>query len=316
VGATASVLCLIYFSIAATRVWRGAHLTVIAQMLPSLMRASVPLLLGYATAALGWLALLRWLGCRVPATSGAGIFLSTQFAKYLPGNVGHYIGRVGLAVQRGYRGSTVALSMVVELGILLAIGAAFSLPLLNVGVQRLQQAWGGASFARVGLIAVLALLMLLAAVGWRFRSRLLEGARTWAAELRTALQNGSSLRWLGLAAALAVVGFCLSGLSLVTLAEPDAGVGSPNALLVVSLFSVAWGVGLLTPGLPAGLGIRDAILVQGLTPLVGEAQAVWSASLFRVLTTLADAIAFAIGLLLLKVGPEAIRSEPQDHQVT
>jgi uncharacterized membrane protein YbhN (UPF0104 family) len=73
----------------------------------------------------------------------------------------------------------------------------------------------------------------------------------------------------------------------------------------VSLYSVAWIAGVLTPGLPAGLGVREAILVQGLSPLLGATEALGSALLFRLLTTLADAIVFGIGMLMLRLAAGA-----------
>src|SRR5690348_10729911 len=52
------------------------------------------------TAALGWNLLLNGLSSSVSLRQAAAVYCSTQIAKYLPGNVGHYVGRVALAKTR------------------------------------------------------------------------------------------------------------------------------------------------------------------------------------------------------------------------
>jgi uncharacterized membrane protein YbhN (UPF0104 family) len=93
----------------------------------------------------------------------------------------------------------------------------------------------------------------------------------------------------------------LSSVSLLALEDGVVSLRWPDLAVVVSLYSVAWIAGVLTPGMPAGLGVREAILVQGLSPLLGAAEALACALLFRLLTTLADAIVFGIGMLMLRL---------------
>ncbi len=52
--------------------------------------------LAYLAAALAWVALLRSFGVRAALLSTSGAYLAAQVGKYLPGNVGHYVGRVVL----------------------------------------------------------------------------------------------------------------------------------------------------------------------------------------------------------------------------
>src|SRR5690606_40415643 len=66
-----------------------------------------------------------------------GIFATTQFGKYLPGNVGHHLGRVALAASYGFPGATVVATMVVEAGLVVAWMAVLGLPLLEFWLGRL-----------------------------------------------------------------------------------------------------------------------------------------------------------------------------------
>jgi len=69
---------------------------------------------------------------------------------------------------------------------------------------------------------------------------------------------------------------------------------------IVSLYSVAWIVGALTPGAPGGIGVREAILIEGLTPLWGAGEAVAGALAFRVVTVATDVIALGLGVAAMK----------------
>jgi uncharacterized membrane protein YbhN (UPF0104 family) len=61
--------------------------------------------------------------------------------------------------------------------------------------------------------------------------------------------------------------------------------------------SLAWIVGYVTPGAPAGIGLREAVLVLGLSPALGESEALALALLYRLVTTIADGALAAFGFL-------------------
>ncbi len=58
--------------------------------------------------------------------------------------------------------------------------------------------------------------------------------------------------------------------------------------LVVSVYSIAFLLGLITPGAPAGLGIRESIMVLLMSPMIGDAKSTYIALVFRLVTTLGD----------------------------
>ena len=78
------------------------------------------------------------------------------------------------------------------------------------------------------------------------------------------------------------LGFFLSGGLALALLLPDAGLAVLGPALLG--FGTAWTLGFLTPGAPAGLGVREAVLVALLTPSAGEPAALTAALAFRAAT--------------------------------
>ena len=67
-----------------------------------------------------------------------------------------------------------------------------------------------------------------------------------------------------------------------------------DAAFAVGITALAWVAGYAVPGAPAGLGVREAVLLAGLSLMVGEAHAVVVVLLLRVVTTLGDGLLFAV----------------------
>ena len=61
------------------------------------------------------------------------------------------------------------------------------------------------------------------------------------------------------------------------------------------VFALAWLAGYLLPGAPAGIGVRESMMVLLFAPLLGEGVAIALGVTSRLATTLADAVAFVTG---------------------
>jgi glycosyltransferase 2 family protein len=259
--------------------------------------ALVPITLGYATAAIAWGILLSSFGVRAALFAGAGAYLAAQVGKYLPGNIGHYVGRVVLGARVGHPASTVALAMVFEFALLIAIAGLLSLPLLEFATLRLAAAWEAhASLSIALLVACVAIICIVPLVILRLRPTLLRSLKQWVMQLRAPFGSAASIARLAISASLSVAAIGLSSASLLIVGDPHQQFAMGEMWRVVSVYSVAWIVGALTPGLPGGIGVREAILVEGLKPLWGTGEAVAAALLFRVVSVAADIIALGIGL--------------------
>lgn len=301
-GIAISLACLAYVFVRAAQVWDQAGPTLLEpDTFARLGLALAPMTLAYVTAALAWIALLRSFGVHAAPLSTSGAYLAAQVGKYLPGNVGHYVGRVVLGTRVGLPASTVALAMTVEFGLLIAIAALLGLPMLQFTLARLGAAWHAPpSTQLMALAACLAVIAIVLLVILRLRPALVHSLKQWATQLRAPVSSASAVLRLGLSLCLSVAVFGLSSGALLMLGEQQ-DFSFEVLRRVVSLYSVAWIVGALTPGAPGGIGVREAILIEGLTPLWGAGEAVAGALAFRVVTVATDVIALGLGVAAMKV---------------
>lgn len=245
-----------------------------------------------AGGAFAWTVLLAATGERPRYRSLLAVQLVSQAAKYLPGNVAQYAGRTVLAARQGHAPANVLATLVVETACAVLAGVAFALATLgpagpwegNALVWR-----AGAVLLAVGAAGVLA-GHLLGNPRFRRLARLPEapeGRRIgWTAWLTCIGFNWASFLLLGLCAAL--------------LARSFFGATAPFPE-VAGVFAAAWVAGFVTPGAPAGLGVREAVLAGGLRPLYGPEVALALPLLFRLVTVTGDGVAFALGSILRRV---------------
>lgn len=205
--------------------------------------------------------------------------LRAQVAKYLPGNVFHFAYRHVAARREGVSHASLAAALGLEAAFLLTAAAMIALgvaadPHLDALVP-----WARRSIAFVPVFALLA-WMALSYVAPRFGVP------------RAPL----SRRAPGLAVVLAIdfAFFVLAGTALRALhPHPDALPFSAWC----GWLSLAWIVGYVTPGAPAGIGLREAVLALGLAPTLGESEALALALLYRLVTSIADGALAAFGFL-------------------
>lgn len=241
-----------------------------------------------AGAAVAWTVLLAATGERPRYLSLLAIQLVSQAAKYLPGNVAQYAGRTVLAARLGHAPANVLVTLVVETACAVIAGTAFVLATLQEALL-----WrAGAVLLAAGAAGVLA-------------GRLF--GRPWfrrLVRLPPAPEGTSGAPGLG--AWLTCIGcnwasFVLLGLCAALLARAFFGAAAPFPELA-GVFAAAWVAGFVTPGAPAGLGVREAVLAGGLRPLYGPDVALALPLLFRMVTVTGDGVALAIGTFLRRSG--------------
>jgi uncharacterized membrane protein YbhN (UPF0104 family) len=248
--------------------------------------------------AVGWVVLLRAVSERMPTSLAVAIFLLGQIPKYVPGNVAYLLGRFVFSRRFGIGAPQVTITLAVEIFVCVAFGllaVLYLVPqlLLNASSLRLIGI-GVVTLLVVGLSACLALytraprLTIFGRARAHFR-HFLEAARK--------LGRQGNLALLLAYVVVAATAFVFLGLFLRATVE----VLDPVAALKLGLieatagFAAAWVVGALTPGAPAGIGVREAALLVLLSPLVGHEVALAAAVLLRLLSVLGDAIIGLIG---------------------
>ncbi len=237
-----------------------------------------------------WRRLLLWLGeARMSATLCHSIYGRSQIGKYLPGNVFHFAGRQYLAMQAGMAPGRVAASVAYEIAGLIAAGAGITLA--GYPLYAASNPWISAASALALVLAMLALPLALPAL--RDRWPALRQFRSPGTTLRGTLASWLPVYGFYLAFLLAL-GVLLLGL-IVSLTGAWPGTSS---VLVIAAFAPAWLAGFLTPGAPSGVGVREAVLIFLLGPLLGEPEITLAALALRVVTLFGDVLFYGLGRLL------------------
>ena len=187
---------------------------------------------------------------RFDFTTAFSIYGRTQLLKYLPLNIFHLAGRYAMLRARGYEHRAIVGSTGAELG--LAATSAVVLATLSDAWSLAQHLYGE-SAARAVVPISLAIVTAMCIVVWRlsvFGSR--GSISLWP----------TGAIWMLLIGLIYTAYFIGLGTIATVIAASMAGVSSAwtNYPLIVGVVSVAWLVGLVTPGAPAGLGVRERLL--------------------------------------------------------
>ena len=239
-----------------------------------------------------WLFLLRDHGFQPSLQQVQIIFSITQFGKYLPGNVGHYLGRVFMAREIEIPAAVTVNTMLVEA--LWSSGLGVGLTLLAL-VFFIDGQIIGFQFGSTQLWLSFLLLMFLPWLGVNFVNgfmpRLAKGLscgdKIVAPQLKTSL----------IVALLYLLIFLIMGFILKLQALWFFDVNAGSVIELSCLLAIALLAGQLVPGAPGGLGVREAMMVMVLSPVLGAGEAVGLSFTLRLTTTLGDAVAFALGIL-------------------
>jgi uncharacterized membrane protein YbhN (UPF0104 family) len=299
VGLVAGLIVTALFVWYVVRTLRGHDLSIYATPRAALgiMLASILWSCGAPLLALAWRDLLKSLGIRRGWRELFGIVAITQFAKYVPGNVAQYIGRVGMSLARGIPARPLAVTVILETLLVVAAAVVMGVgtgALSEIGLQIVRR--HGAQLALIGLLVVLAIAGLF--VFRRVAPALLRRfAPKYAPALDTTLLPPQTC--LARAFVLYCCMYVVMGIGLILLSHfllPDA---PPDYWLLIAVFALAWVVGFVTPGAPGGLGVREGLMLLMLAPVFSAASASVLVIALRIATTLGDVLILVAGMAML-----------------
>ena len=210
------------------------------------------------------------------------IYATTQFAKYLPGNVGHFVGRHYLARSEGASDAVLLAGAVAEVGLLLAAAAVWAGPALN--------AMAPASFH-----------WLPHGRHWHF---VIAFAAAFAIAIM-AMRNIPRIRrlaplrrptWLVSAWAMHLIFF--GGMALCLASSMPAIAADVPLSAVATAAATSWIAGFIVIGAPAGVGVRETVLVLMLREHMPESEALAAALTFRMATFSGDFLLFLTGCIM------------------
>lgn len=215
------------------------------------------------------------------------ISLMAAAAKYLPGNIGQHIARVHMIQKEGVGTASAVRTILLESLFGLGVSAALALLAIFIFVD---------ASSVVGVSPQL--LLLVAGITFAFPwllPRILPGI------IRHRLKENLAspkLNTIISATFFFLTSFFTIGLALYFQLIGVFQVNSASILQLTSTFALIWIAGYLTPGAPAGLGVREALTVLLLSPTYGEPTAIGLGIALRLATILADTIAVFAGFAM------------------
>ena len=216
--------------------------------------------------ALAWWQLLKHFEKTATRNAAIAIYGRSILGKYVPGNVMNVISRQALGMGRGLPGWALAKASFWELFCLASAGSVF--------IVLLAPEFGGGN---INNSLIILLLLFIATVVSVLRYKSL-----------ACFANAFTLQIIFLAFSGAIFTLLLSALNVYSLDSID------SFLFCTGAFVTAWLAGFLTPGAPAGVGIREVVLTTLLTNSAPESQLFGAIILSRLITSVGDVGFFAI----------------------
>ncbi|QIK14284.1 hypothetical protein G7090_13260 [Leclercia sp. 29361] len=217
-----------------------------------------------------WRLLMLGLEQAISSRMANRIYGLTQLAKYVPGNIFQFAGRQFLAMSYGFSGKAIAKTTFLELLLLVLTGAFFVLWMLPLLYPAFSIIYGFILFFAIAALIMLGLI-------WQEKGNFI---------------NVVARYFLFL---------CISGgvFLCVLYSIIDNGNITPALVLpLIGAYIISWLAGLVTPGSPAGVGVREFLLILLLKPFFAEVDIVLAVILSRITTVIGDCFFYLYSLSL------------------
>jgi uncharacterized membrane protein YbhN (UPF0104 family) len=288
-------LVVVGFAFAVGDLWGEVRASIRALPPGTMVAAWLVATIGLVGPWFAWHTVVSELGDPVPRPPSAEIFFVGQLGKYVPGAVWPVVVQMRLAQAVGVSKTRIGVSFVITLVIGVSTGLLFGVLTIPFLVRD-STAW----LAYLLLVPVAAAALVPSVLGWTGRL-----------VLRLTRRPPVPITPTRRTVLLATCGTCffwvIGGLHLWLLVWQLGG--DPATSLPVSLGVLALGVSLgpLFVVLPAGAGVREAVLVAGLSAVLPVADAVAAALLSRAVLVAGDGTLALVALLLARRSPRGGR---------
>ncbi len=205
----------------------------------------------------GWRMVLRSMGYSLPWATAVRVYFYSGLAKYMPGTMWYAVGRVLLAERAGVPKMVTSVSLVIETALVTA--SAILVGALAFTVQS-DMAWWFPAAVLVALLTGLAYprpLFALMNHGLRLLGRAPVAVTIGGRQLLVLLPP-FVLSWL----AYGLVSFFWTAALYPQLPWSDWPA-------ITGLYTASWAIGFLTLLVPNGWGVREVLLIAGLTKVLG-----------------------------------------------
>lgn len=253
----------------------------------------VSVLIGVISA-YAWVLFLRGGGFFLSFKRALAIYGQASIAKYIPGNIFHYVGRVTIGSEYGIPKKKVVLSMIAETFIVAVTALTFGVAGLLYeykSISLFMHSVGGNQLPGTILIVFSVTAILFAS------SFIFARGREWISLILPYLRSRAVIKTM----LLYLFSFLLTGISMHLLLSTLWLVDSTLQWYQFAYgFSLAWVFGYITPGAPGGIGIREVILITLYGQDLGEGIIIGMVLFLRVLMTIGELIIYAIAYYIQK----------------
>jgi hypothetical protein len=221
---------------------------------------------------LAWKRLMINFGQEITSRMAIKIYGITQLGKYIPGNVFQFAGRQVVAMSYGFSTLAIAKSTLFELLFLFITGAAFIfLPIhaLNMDLN----------FIFILVVFFVYLIFIF-----------------------SIFHKSKVKYWYAIFIYYTAFLF-ISGVVYLCILHLISGYFELSIHVVPLIICAAissWLAGFITPGAPAGMGIREVVLLLLLNPFFSEANIVLAIVIWRIVTIAGDSIFYVLSVLIKK----------------
>lgn len=229
----------------------------------------------------------------IPVGDALQAYARANIMKYLPGNVGHYAGRQLFGSRMGIRQTELAVASVLEI-----IYNALSLALCSfiffsqIADADLQEWYSGETSVWIGaaLFALLIFAGLAVYVCRRNRymvviCKLLERDKFWRTFFSSVL--------------ICSFGTFIFAMEYIALFGQYCILDFQGIILLLAANYTAVFIGFVTPGVPGGIGVREAVLIKILSPFFPEDNVILAAVSQRLIMILGDLLAVPVSRLFI-----------------
>jgi len=232
-------------------------------------------------------------GKSVPYRTVAYIYCKSSLYKYIPGNVMQYVGRNQLAINEELSHLDVAMATIAEISI--TIISAFLVAFIFSFTYAIE--WYKNIKISLSIVYIMLILLVIFVIAlFLLRKIIAKRFKTYFKLLTT--KNLKIYVLLNLFNMLVLILDAL--LFLLVLWSIGGKLNFSGNIAAIGLFSFSFLLGYITPGVPGGIGVREAVLSYFFSQLVGTATILSGAVFFRTVSILGDLTAYFISLLVTR----------------
>jgi uncharacterized membrane protein YbhN (UPF0104 family) len=219
---------------------------------------------------------LRRFDIHLPGKHCFNVYNITQLGKYIPGSIWQFVGRIGFYKQAGMGNSDIRDTILLETFWVVASAFLVGISLIAITQIDLLSALSRKIPKLVIIIGVAAfMIMILSLLLTQTRKLIISYASRFQFTVHAILTTISL--------------WCVLGFSFWIILLPHSETAI-SLTYIIGLFALSYALGFVVPFAPAGIGIREAVLVIGLVPYIDTDSAIILATLNRLIYIISEVI--------------------------